>query len=458
MFYIDTYEYCKKKKRDKEENITPENSLQRYLEPRPSVGSALDMIHVCSINAFLYNNRHLIYKISTLFHAFQNIGSMCCFRMISRNHEWIKGKPLYTLRSLKPDRNSAVIECQEGSNIWGVIIHNNGKIDVYAQETDTWHLDDIELFLTSSYYRLNTHNYVHSTRTIITEPLQNTTEIDIERFYTDVVLENYNSASEGLLNVQIPRKNGSKHYRGTLTKTNTIKPKTNKTARSNIANQVSSEVRIDGTIVNVKLFKNGLMQMTGLKTHEDSNQGDSAYKIIEMYMQKLLDLNFIQNKPQKYPDIRPIMIKGSFDIGFKINRNKLFQVMTNGYNIWCNYDRNISRYQLVKIYYFDNSYNDGLCHCDVSNNSFSSKQKYTSSKKKQTYDNTNSYTWCRGDKFCWQNGGCKIVTLMVASTGKVNIAGGIYHSQQIRAYETINKILQYEKDNIELFDPSHLMD
>lgn len=422
-----------------------------------------DLYHVTSFTGFFFDHRRLTFILTELYARFQCIGNMRAIRISTHNKEWIKGVSLITLRGIKPSRDIAVIECTDGYSMWSVQVHKNGRIDVYALDTDTWNLEDVEEFLHTSYTRLDTDEYVHSTRTITTQALIND-KIDIQMFYENVRLERYETIDEGLLNVQIPQlkdDESTKTYRGTLTKKSTIKPKTNKKARSNIANQVSAEVRVDGTIVNVKLFRNSVLQMTGLKNHDQSYK-ETTTKILKMYYQKLFSLGVIQEIPHELPSIYPIMIKGSFGVGYKVDRYKLFKVMSNGYGLWVNFDRNITKYQLVKIFYYYNEYNDGKCHCTVSSESKKHVCNCQNQKKKQRKRDKcqcqNEEIWCRGKKKNWLAGGCKCITAMVASTGKVNLAGGVMHEHQLSAYNFLRSIFDRERDNIEAFDPSSLAD
>ena len=121
-------------------------------------------------------------------------------------------------------------------------------------------------------------------------------------------------------------------------------------------------------IINVKLFGNGAIQMTGCKNIEDS------FKILEMIFKILSNVKaIVLNKEivevlfivdefgndmstklsaiQIY-NYKIVMINSYFNIDFLIDRNKLFNVMREK-NINCNYDP--QRHSAVNCKYLDNN-------------------------------------------------------------------------------------------------------
>ena len=128
-------------------------------------------------------------------------------------------------------------------------------------------------------------------------------------------------------------------------KKSTVKPK----AKKNFYNQVTIVVNCSGMIkINVKLFKNGSIQITGCKNvssviwilgklfqklrefipKSDNDENKSPERYAEPYIfLKLLDVT----------DLKIAMINSNFDIGFNIDREKLFNLLiADKYD--CGYD------------------------------------------------------------------------------------------------------------------------
>ncbi len=120
-------------------------------------------------------------------------------------------------------------------------------------------------------------------------------------------------------------------------------------------NQATIHVIHDGKIMNVKLFNNGRIQITGLK---NENQ---AVKLVKKLIQYFKDFEVISDYAELIED-KIVLINSDFDLGFEINREKLHaEIIEN--DIYSSYEPCI--YPGVNIKYFINTNNTcGICECE----------------------------------------------------------------------------------------------
>lgn len=128
-------------------------------------------------------------------------------------------------------------------------------------------------------------------------------------------------------------------------KKNTIKIK------KTFFNQVSLQVYVKSKItpVNVKIFSNGSIQMTGCKQiinivdalHNVFNEFKKIKAIIDNKSMKIIEKPFASDLSMEYmntvKDLKIVMINSNFKLDFKIDRNKLFKLLIND-NQECFYD------------------------------------------------------------------------------------------------------------------------
>ena len=118
----------------------------------------------------------------------------------------------------------------------------------------------------------------------------------------------------------------------------------------------------DKTHVNMKIFKNGKIQMTGLK---NINYGKNAINILIDYLKYL----YVKNKDivesydkMSLTNYKICLINSDFRFNQKIKREYLFKYIINNTKLVCSYEPCI--YPGVKIQYFYNNFNNGVCNCD----------------------------------------------------------------------------------------------
>jgi len=175
--------------------------------------------------------------------------------------------------------------------------------------------------------------------------------------------------------------------------------------------------------VNAKMFKNGNVQMTGIKCVED---GIKAIDIIitvirqicieKAITQIITDISSMMNC--KY-EIR--LINSDFRVNFEIKREKLHACLTEDYQNKCTYEPCI--YPGVKLQYFWNKSGNfnGNCHCNPA---------------------------CVGKgKGCGTND-CKKITVAIFQSGCVIITGASSEEQVTECYRYICRILQDHMEDI----------
>lgn len=181
--------------------------------------------------------------------------------------------------------------------------------------------------------------------------------------------------------------------------------------------------KLNNTVtVNSKIFKNGNIQMTGLRYIE---QGKIVVDyIIEQLKQIYIthndiveDITMLNNK-----DYRIRLINCDFRIGLEMNRDKLYKLVLSNYKVSCTYEPCI--YPGVKIQYWwncENQYKDGSCYCD---------------------------THCIGKGSGIGKGECKKITIAVFQSGCIIITGGQSIAQIDEAYKFICMCIQDNVDAI----------
>ena len=188
-------------------------------------------------------------------------------------------------------------------------------------------------------------------------------------------------------------------------------------------NQVTMHVNCD-KLVNVKLFNNGKIQMTGLKYE---NHGNKVLENILPYISKLDDdsepVNKIFNteEPIAFKPTTTVLINSDFDIKYKIDRSVLHrEIIDNG--TYSSYEPCI--YPGVNIkYFFNTNQSNGICCCNA---------------------------LCNGKGCADGDGLCKKITIAVFKSGKIIITGAKDTNQLVIAYNFITNFINSKREYIEL--------
>jgi TATA-box binding protein (TBP) (component of TFIID and TFIIIB) len=155
-----------------------------------------------------------------------------------------------------------------------------------------------------------------------------------------------------------------------------VKRKLNCTTKKRFDNQMTFIFSKESTKYNVKLFKNGNVQMTGIKDVTLGSQiVDELINIIARHSERFHGQ--IVDKPEnmKNTGLKVCLMNCDFKVLFNINRNALHKVLLDkGYA--CTYEPCI--YQGVKLSYFiSEESQNGKCHCQIRCSGKGSKTRCT---------------------------------------------------------------------------------
>tara|TARA_B100000745_G_scaffold277499_1_gene207984 strand:- start:37 stop:792 length:756 start_codon:yes stop_codon:yes gene_type:complete len=172
-------------------------------------------------------------------------------------------------------------------------------------------------------------------------------------------------------------------------------------------------------IVNVKIFNNGRIQMTGLKSSE---QGKEVIKIFLEEVNKLSEeykKEIYEVSNPKFTWIKTVLINSDFDLHYKVDREALHRsIIDEGY--YSSFEPCIYPGVNIKYYYNKFKENNGICDCE----------KMCNGKGK---DNT-----------------CKKITIAVFNSGKIIITGGNSIEHIEIAYNFIYQFIESRKDIIQM--------
>jgi TATA-box binding protein (TBP) (component of TFIID and TFIIIB) len=198
-------------------------------------------------------------------------------------------------------------------------------------------------------------------------------------------------------------------------------------------NQITILIKIDYLYNNIKLFNNGSISMTGVKSEEVGK------KSVDILFQKLLDIN----KTHKLFNVtvpiiefyKIVLINSDYDIGYEIKRSELHQLLVNDYEIYSSYEPCIypgvnSKFFWNKMYKDNTYYNyPGKCHCN---------------------------SVCNGKGTGNGDSECKKVTISVFQSGSIIITGANSLEQIIDCYEFISGIFKKHESLLRKENPLNI--
>ena len=175
---------------------------------------------------------------------------------------------------------------------------------------------------------------------------------------------------------------------------------------------------------NIKIFRNGNIQMTGIRTEED---GKNIVNIITAELlsitNKLCPTLVGKETDIKNKDFLIRMINCDFGVPFKIRRKNLHQLLiSNKYGNTCSFQP--LTYPGVKLQYFWNinqSSKNGICKCSLP---------------------------CYGKGTGNGDGNCKKVTIATFESGKILITGANSFDQVNEAYQFICNVIMTNQTDL----------
>jgi len=250
--------------------------------------------------------------------------------------------------------------------------------------------------------------------------------LDLATFYDMTEIVPYDSDQSGFIYIEFGLKKAETVFRGFNKKM--IAPKKKKKEGKRFDNQVTvilRQVLASGVqqFVNVKVFKNGNVQMTGIK------HIDQGHHVIGKVIDQLRSIHerghtvasaFDQVQPSNY---KICLINSDFRMGIEIKRDKLNKVVQDVYRIYSSFEPCI--YPGVKIQYCWNSGygdNDGICTCKCE---------------------------CRGKGSGVGEGQCKKITIAVFQSGCIIITGAQSYEQIDDSYKFICTVIQKHRGDLQ---------
>ncbi len=173
--------------------------------------------------------------------------------------------------------------------------------------------------------------------------------------------------------------------------------------------------------VNVKLFGNGGIQMTGIPAEEFAKE-TLVWVLSELCKVKAPTPIFAETPSlQKF---KVQLINSDYQVACAINRTALHHILSRTYGLFSTFESTI--YQGVNTkYYYNDQHPDkerpGICLCTKR---------------------------CRGQGTGSGPGECKRITMSVFQTGKIIVTGGRYLFQLEEAYNFLNAVLRTHADEV----------
>ncbi len=180
-----------------------------------------------------------------------------------------------------------------------------------------------------------------------------------------------------------------------------------------VVRKATNKERHEYKEVNIKLFANGGVQMTGVPAE------DFAKETLEWLLPLLekVPAKVFGEKP-KLERFKVQLINSDYSINAQVKRDVLHNILVNKYGLFSTFEGTIYQGVNTKYYYNDehpDSTRPGICLCN----------------KK-----------CKGQGSGSGPGQCKRITMSIFQTGNIIITGARYLYQIEEAYNFLNKVIQ----------------
>lgn len=249
------------------------------------------------------------------------------------------------------------------------------------------------------------------------------TAVKLDILFENVALEGA-EGGDGIVYAEFGSRKSETIHKGHAKKL-TVAHRKHEGKKKRFDNQVTlvfryTEPTLGTVMVNSKIFKNGHVQMTGLKFVEQ------GVRVVDLIIETLraiakVDPGIVEDANAiKNVDYQVRLINCDFKIGFEIRRDKLHTLMTSKHGVMCSFEPCI--YPGCKIQYCYNRENpllDGICRC---------------SKR------------CTGKACGSGDGNCKKITIAVFQSGCIIITGGQTLHQIQEAYQFVGSCIRKDVD------------
>lgn len=244
------------------------------------------------------------------------------------------------------------------------------------------------------------------------------TQINLDALFEQVPIMEYWRLNDGILEME---------YQGKLKGISwkNIMQKPEKKKKTFFFNQATLVIRqevapLQWKEINVKLFRNGGIQMTGVRSEE---MCWNAIRWLVAHVTEKCSKKIFEGEPNIHK-MQIQLVNTDFSIGAKIKRDSLYKVLSEQYNLTVSYEPSI--YQGVKTKYFYNkqkpaSCPPGICPCDK---------------------------LCKGTSDGERLGECKKITISPFQTGQVIITGARTMDQINEAYEFMKNLFETHADEV----------
>lgn len=243
-------------------------------------------------------------------------------------------------------------------------------------------------------------------------------KVDLTKLYEEMTVIDRCSTDTGFIYV-IDR--DGKQEKGIFPrkKRSDTKKKEDNTSYRRFDNAISTYYKLrEGYFPSVKIFKNGTIQMTGIKKIED---GEEIHKKVFDTMKQIYEQNTSIFSNELFYDNNTFyvrMINSDFSVSYHIRRKDLHHLLiSDQYQNSCSFQP--GTYPGVKLQYFWNpviGHKNGCCNCKEAK--------------------------CFGKGNGNGHGQCKKVTVSIFESGKILITGATNFEQINEAYNYICKILK----------------
>jgi TATA-box binding protein (TBP) (component of TFIID and TFIIIB) len=302
--------------------------------------------------------------------------------------------------------------------------------------------------VTATPYRISTMTATGSVGTIV----------NLNNFYDCIEVIKHSDPNEGVIYAEYGNNKHSQVCKGVNTKKKFIRVNGKKEiSMKRFDNSVTLKIKFNerNAVINVKLFKNGKVQMTGVKSIEQGKHAvdtvvnmmlkfqDSKNKIkeiteglLETVIENIQPIeeeispneNIVENiNIVKSQDFKIHLINSDFKVNFEIRRDLLYKVFLNEFDVICTYEPCI--YPGVKVQYFLNK-----------------NQKEITDIRKQGVCCCSPVCDGKGDGFTTTK--CKKITISVFQSGCILITGVTMVQHINIAYSFIVELLKINESKI----------